>query len=457
MLDDALQTADLEQATAEELLLRELRIPSIGAQSEHRPDMAAMRDVLAEHLHRLGFTIRLSDPADGEEPILEAEWFGAPSTAPLVTVYGHYDVQPPGPREAWTSDPFDPVIRDGAVWARGAADNKGNHVAAMVAAEHCITAGSPVNFRFLFDGGEETWSPEFARYVAAETERLRTDVVLLWDNSFAADGRPLLVSAMRGIVSAEIRLTGAARDAHSGTYGGILPNPIHAAATIIAGLKTVDGLVDVPGFYDGVDPVDPAESADWDRSGDMAASLRSAFEIDRLHPPVGVDPIDAMWALPTLDCTGISSGYAGEGAMGVIPSKAIVKVGMRLVVGQDPERVFESFAERVQELAPEGVRVSVRMLGHAHPVRLSAHGGAADLLKAAFAAEFGVEPSALRIGGGMQPAHAAVAYLGGQVIASGANQPSPGAHAPDEHMNLRHFHLGARTLIRFFHALGTAR
>src|ERR1700738_4163725 len=249
-LSQALDIARASQAQAESDYFDLLRIPSVSALSRHAGDCRRAADFLVDHFRRIGFESSLVE-GDGH-PTVRAEWLGAPGM-PLLTLYGHYDVQPTDPDELWTTPPFEPTVRDGMVYARGAADSKGNHFACLKAAEYAMAAGGPAgNLRFLIEGGEEGDSKVLPAFLAREAANLRTDFVLIDDGGFASDGHPALLTALRGIVYTEVEVTGPGVDLHSGGFGGAAPNPFNTLGHVIAGLKGRDGRINVPGFYDAV-------------------------------------------------------------------------------------------------------------------------------------------------------------------------------------------------------------
>src|SRR5215467_1009836 len=266
MLDQVLERARGRRAEAEGQLFELISIPSVSALPEHRADCRRAAGWLAEKLRALGMDVQLADVLDGGHPVVVAEWLGRPG-APTLTVYGHYDVQPPDPIDEWESPPFEPTVRDGLVYARGSADNKGNHMAALKAAEHALAAGGPpVNLRFLLEGEEEITGPSLPTYVREHAAELATDYVLVWDGGFSPDGRPEMVTGLRGILYVELEAAGPAIDLHSGGFGGNAPNPLNTLARILGELKDREGHVTIPGFYDGARPPETAEMADWDRS-----------------------------------------------------------------------------------------------------------------------------------------------------------------------------------------------
>jgi len=454
-LDAALESARASRDRDRAEFFEELRIPSVSTLPERAGDVLRNADWLQQRFINLGFKTRLVNVKGGKHPVLEAEWKGREG-APLLTVYGHYDVQPPDPLEEWESPPFEPTVRDGLVYARGAADNKGNHFAALKAAEHWFRAGGPpVNLRYLIEGEEEISGVSLPRYIRANAERLRTDYVLVWDGGFASDGVPSLTSALRGIVYTEIHATGAGTDLHSGGYGGAAPNPLNTLARILGELKDRDGHITVPGFYHGLIPPGEEEKAGWPRGPEYEATVKRIIESDVFEGESEFELAERLGARPTLDVNGFIGGFTGEGSKTVIAREAMAKVSMRLVPGQDPGRIFDTFAEYVSELSTPGVKVDVRDLGSAPPVVCGIDHPAARAAADAFEAAFGKRAQPRRMGGSIPVAIDFQEALGAPMVISGLGQPGSGAHSPHERFSLDHFHRGIEMLIRFMDGLRT--
>jgi acetylornithine deacetylase/succinyl-diaminopimelate desuccinylase-like protein len=449
-LEQALERARAGRATAEADLFEELRIPSVSTLPEHDADVRRNCEWLADRFRSLGFEVAVTDVSAGGHPVLQAD-HRAGKGMPSLTIYGHYDVQPPDPLELWESPPFEPTVRDGLVFARGSADNKGNHMAALKAAEYALAAGGPpVDLRFILEGEEEITGPSLPRYIRENADRLRTDHVLLWDGGFSPDGRPELVTGLRGILYVELVASGPAVDLHSGAFGGVAPNPLNTLAHVIAALKDRAGRITIPGFYDGVGEPAAEETVDWDRSPAFGERLRVLMGARALEGEADFSPVDRIWSRPTLDVNGILGGFTGEGKKTVIPASGRAKVSMRLVPGQDPERILDSLREYVSELSTPGVQIEVVLLGAAPPVLAGADHEAARALSDAYAASFGQPAARLRTGGSIPVAVDFQEALGAPLVISGLSQPGAGAHSPNERFSLDHFHRGTETLLRFF-------
>jgi acetylornithine deacetylase/succinyl-diaminopimelate desuccinylase-like protein len=453
-LERALELARAGRGAAESEFFEELRIPSVSTLPEHRDDVRRNCEWLADRFRALGLDTSITDQVEGGHPVLRADWRGADG-APTLTIYGHYDVQPPDPLEEWRTPPFEPTVRDGVVYARGCSDNKGNHMAALRAAEYALAAGGPpVNLRFLLEGEEEITGPSLPAYVRARAPELATDYVLVWDGGFSPDGRPELVTGLRGILYVQLDASGASVDLHSGGYGGNAPNPLNTLARILGELKDRDGRVTIPGFYDGVRAPDPDDMADWDRTDAFGETLRGLMGASVLEGEAEYSAAERAFARPTLDVNGFIGGFTGEGKKTVIPAKGSAKVSMRLVPGQDPMRILDSLREYVDELTTPGVEVEVRLLGAAPPVLTgAAHPGAVALAEA-FETAFGKPAARLRTGGSIPVAVDFQEALGAPMMISGLSQPGAGAHGPNEHFSLDHFHRGTEALLRLMWSLG---
>jgi acetylornithine deacetylase/succinyl-diaminopimelate desuccinylase-like protein len=452
-LDKALALAREGRDAAQADLFEELRIPSVSTLPEHRSDVRHNCEWLVRRFRALGFDVTISDVLPDGHPVLQADLFGA-GEAPTLTIYGHYDVQPPDPVDLWLSPPFEPTVRDGMVYARGSADNKGNHMAALKAAELALAAGGPpVNLRFLIEGEEEISGPSLPRYVRDNADRLRTDHLLVWDGGFSPDGRPQLVTGLRGILYVELVASGPAVDLHSGAYGGVAPNPLNTLAHVLAALKDREGRVTIPGFYDGVSEPVPEEMVDWDRGGAFGDRLQELMGARALEGEAAYSPVERIWARPSLDVNGFVGGFTGAGKKTVIPATGSAKVSMRLVPGQDPMRIFEALRGHVSRLSTPGVDVEVMLLGAAAPVLAGADHHAARALSQAYEASFGQPAARLRTGGTIPVAIDFQEALGAPMVISGLSQPGAAAHSPNEHFSLDHYQRGIETLLRFFWGL----
>jgi acetylornithine deacetylase/succinyl-diaminopimelate desuccinylase-like protein len=449
--EQAIELARKGRDAALELYFQSLRIPSVSALPEHAADCRRNADFLVEELGRAGLTVRLVE-GDGH-PTVYGEWLGVPGK-PTLLVYGHYDVQPPDPLEEWVTPPFEPTVRDGVVVARGAEDSKGNHMAVLAAVRHAMAAGGgslPINLKVAIEGEEEGGGNVLPTFVAREAAALACDCVLVLDGGFVVPGVPCLELATRGIVYTEVEITGPAIDVHSGSYGGVSPNPFNTAGWIIAGLKSPDGKVLIPGFYDAVREAPEAELRSWRSSGITEKQILEETGAPELAGEDEYPMLVRMWARPTLDVHGIRGGFTGEGTKTVIPARAVMKVSMRLVADQDPLRIFQLFKKHVESLATAGTRIQVRQLGPpSSPVNFGIDHPGARAAAAAFEKAWGKPVMYTRAGGSIPVAEDFAKHLRTGMVGCGFSQPGGRAHSPNEQMPLDAFHRGTEMLIHLF-------
>ncbi len=433
-------------------LVRFLKIPSISTLSAHKGDMDRAAAFVHEQLVEAGMQhVRQIDL--GGPPLVVGEWLGAPGK-PTILIYGHYDVQPVDPLHEWQTPPFEPDIRDGNIYARGATDDKGQVLAMILAVgAQMATAGSlPVNVRFLIEGEEEYGGASIERYVREHADEIPCDAVLIADTHMLAPGQPSIVYGVRGMLYTEIVARGAAHDLHSGTYGGVAPNPLHALALIIAGLKGADGHINIPGLYELAQPVTDEERGWWARQpGDPVARLAAEMGVDYFPGEQDYALPERMAARPTLEVHGFVGGFQQEGAKTVIPAEAKVKVSLRLVPDQTAENVLPLLQARVAELTPQGVQVTLHNIHGGLGMVLDVHNPYVAAASAALAEEFGRETVFLREGGSIPIAPLFASQLGAPVVFAGYGLADEGLHAPNEHFNLDNFYHGIHGTVRFLH------
>ncbi|OGO55349.1 MAG: peptidase M20 [Chloroflexi bacterium RBG_16_69_14] len=452
--DAALEThLDATHAARLESYQAFLRIPSISALPEHAGDCRRAAGWLAEALTAAGLE-HVEVAETGGHPVVYADWLHAPD-APTVLVYGHYDVQPVDPLDLWTSPPFEPVIVGDRILARGAADDKGQvHAHVMAAAALLATRGGlPVNVKYVFEGEEESSSVHLDGWLTAARERLSADVAIISDTGFFEGNIPAITLSLRGMMYAQIDVVGTAVDLHSGGYGGVVQNPANALALIIAALKGPDGRIRIPGFYDDVLPL-----SDVDRAAIAALpfddeSYRRNLGLPALVGEVGYTTLERRGTRPTLDVNGLWGGFQGDGSKTIIPAHAHAKVSCRLVAAQDPDRIFEAFRAFVEEIAPPGVTTTVRMLGGGRPSLTPMDHPATQAAARALEATFGREPVYIREGGSIPVCASFDTILGLPVVLLGFVQPDCGAHAPNEWMDLGNYETSIRTIARMWDEL----
>lgn len=450
LMEDALARASAARDKDLADLIEELRMPSISTLAERRADCLRNARWLSERFEGLGMKSEIIDVIDGALPVVIADWSGRPGK-PHLTMYGHYDVQPPDPLDEWKSPPFEPDIRDGHLYARGAADNKGNHMATVKAVEHLFAAGGPpLNLRFILEGEEEITGEALPHYIRANGSRLKTDAVLIWDSGLDEDGNPTIATALRGLLYVELHATGAAVDLHSGSYGGVAPNPINTLARIIGELKDRDGHITIPGFYDAVRSPSAAELADWKKKdARYAESVMSLSGSPALEGEAGFLALERTGSRPTLDANGIVGGFTGEGKKTVIPARASAKVSMRLVPDQDWKTILAALEKHVQSLSTPGVQVKLEVLGAAPPVLCGVDHPAARALRAAYLEAFGRETALIRVGGSIPVSVDFQEAVGAPMVISGIARADSAVHSPNEHLLIENYHLGIEAVIRF--------
>jgi acetylornithine deacetylase/succinyl-diaminopimelate desuccinylase-like protein len=427
-----------------------LRIPSISALPEHAADCRMAADWIAADLRSMGIEHVEVTETEGH-PIVYGDWLHADG-APTVIVYCHYDVQPVDPLELWDSPPFEPVVVGDRILARGSSDDKGQLHLHLRATEAILKTrgGLPVNLKFVFEGDEESNGIHLERWLTENKDRLKADVALISDTGFFEGNVPAITVGLRGIMYAQIDVTGTAVDLHSGSYGGAVQNPINALAQIIAALKGPDGRIRVPGFYDDVISLTDAEQAELAALPFDEEAYRENLGLPALVGEAGYSTLERRGARPTLDVNGIWGGFQGEGTKTIIPAHAHAKISCRLVSAQDPDRIFEKFQAYVAEIAPPGAVTTVTYLGGGHPSLTPIDHPATQAAARALEATFGRAPVYIREGGSIPVCSSFEQILGLPVVLLGFDPPDQHAHAPNEWMDLTNYERGIRTVVRMW-------
>jgi acetylornithine deacetylase/succinyl-diaminopimelate desuccinylase-like protein len=427
----------------EEQLKRLIRIPSVSAQPAHNADTRRAAEFVRDDLAAMGLKAELIETPG--HPIVYAESLGAPGK-PTVLVYGHYDVQPPEPLEPWLSPPFEPTVRDGNLYARGATDDKGQMFTHLKAAEAWLEAGGglPVNVKFLIEGEEEVGGANLEAYVAANRERLKCDVAVISDTSQFAPGLPAITYGLKGLAYFELRVQGADRDLHSGTFGGAVQNPLNAITTILAGMKGPDGRIAIEGFYDAVRPLEAWERAEFAKLPFKEEAFRDDLKVDRLFGEDGYTTLERKWARPTLDVNGLWGGYAGPGPKTVLPCKAGAKFSFRLVPDQDNKVVAELVRRHIEKVCPPGVSWELEAMHGAPAVLVNTDTPGVRASMRAVEAGFGTRPVLIREGGSIPVVGLLKTQLGVDTLLLGWGQNDDNLHGPNEKFNLADFHRGIK-------------
>lgn len=430
-----------------------LRIPSVSARSEHTADVARAAEWLGAEMSRVGLETSIHQTAG--HPIVLGEWRGAGANAKTYLVYGHYDVQPAEPLELWDSAPFEPEIRDGKIYARGSVDDKGQlylHVKAIEAL--LATRGSlPCNVIILAEGEEEVGSANLAAFVEAYATRLACDGVIISDSAMFAPGLPSILFSLRGLAYLQLDVEGPTSDLHSGSYGGAVVNPATTLARIVATLHDTDGKVTIPGFYDDVKEWGPDVRVQIQSLPFSDEHFRLETGAAALGGEQGFSTLERIWTRPTCEVNGLLSGYTGQGAKTVLPSKAMAKISCRLVPDQTPQDIAAKLQVHIARVAPPGVRTTVTVLHGGMPWRGKLDGPLFDAARGALAQAFGREPVLVGEGGSIPVVHDFSRVLNAPVLLMGFGLPGENAHAPNEWMSDENFVTGIKAVALFWERL----
>jgi acetylornithine deacetylase/succinyl-diaminopimelate desuccinylase-like protein len=419
-----------------------LAIPSISALPEHKADVVRCADWCADEMRRIGLqNVKLFDTPGF--PVVYGDWLAAPG-APTILFYGHYDVQPVDPLDLWESPPFEATVRDGEMFARGAADDKGQVFMHMKAVEaHLRQSGKlPVNIKFMLEGEEEVGSEHLDDFIRSHKTELAADVVVISDSAMFARGVPSICYGLRGLVYFQIDLRGSSTDLHSGVFGGALANPAFVLSQMIAQMKDRGGHIKVPGFYDDVKALEPAEREAWAKLPFNEKQYKKAFGIPKLHGESDYTTLERVWARPTLEVNGMLSGFTGEGAKTVLPAVAMAKISMRLVPNQDPNKIADLFQAFVEKLAPKTVAVKVTRMHGGKPWMASYDSPYIQAAGRAIEKGFGRQPIFTREGGSIPVVSTFQEELGLPSVLFGVGLPDENAHAPNEKLDIANFHNG---------------
>ncbi len=434
-----------------EALQQFLRIPSVSTTSEHAQDIQEAANWVATTLRSLGMANVRVYPTN-RHPVVYGESLAAGPDAPTILVYGHYDVQPAEPLELWESPPFEPTIRGEHIYARGATDMKGQVMATLAATEAIVHTGTlPVNVKFLVEGEEEIGSPSLPDFIAQHKRLLACDASLNPDAGMLAPDKPTITYALRGLAYFEVWVYGPKQDLHSGVFGGTVHNPAQALAELIAGMHDERGRVTLPGFYESVRPLDDEERAELAR-----LPMKDEFYLENTGVPAlwgepEYTPVERATARPTLEINGILSGFTGEGAKTVIPSKAMAKISMRLVPDQTPEEVHQQLLRYLETHAPESIRWQVVEMQGAPPAITDRHSPAVQAMATAMQNVWGVRPLFKREGGSIPVVAFIQEFLGADSVLTGFAMPGDHMHGPNEKLHLPTWYKGIEALVHFLY------
>lgn len=432
-----------------------LKIASISADPAYKDEVLKCAEVCADHLRNAGADEVQICETKGYPVVYGEKMVG--KDLPTVLVYGHYDVQPPDPLELWTKPPFEPYVEktdlhpEGAVFARGAADDKGQFFMHIKAFEAMMKTNTlPCNVKFIIEGEEEVGSKSLGDFVNEYKEKLSCDCILISDTSLYSTDQPTVTTGLRGLSYVEVEVEGPNRDLHSGLYGGAVPNPIHVLSRMIAGLIDENGHITIDGFYDNVEEVSADERALMNKLKDDQEAFKSSIGLSGVEGEKGFTTLERTSIRPTLDCNGIWGGYTGEGAKTVIPSKAFAKISMRLVPYQTPEEITEKFTKYFEKIAPANVKVKVNPHHGGMPYVLPSDTKEFAAAKEAMETAFGKEVLPFRSGGSIPITAMFEEVLGAKSVLMGFGLASDAIHSPNEHYGLYNFYKGIESIPLFF-------
>jgi acetylornithine deacetylase/succinyl-diaminopimelate desuccinylase-like protein len=456
MSSSAAAFAQQNQARFLEELKDLLRIPSVSTLPEHAGDVRRAAEFLVRELQRIGLEhVRLIETAG--HPLVYADWLHAPGK-PTCLCYGHYDVQPPDPLEEWLSPPFEPAERNGNLYARGAVDDKGQmymHIKALESLMRAHGGKLPLNVRLLIEGEEEVGGEGIAAYLRQHPETLVADFALVSDNEMFAPGLPTLCVGLRGMIYTELEVRGAKTDLHSGLYGGAAPNPLQALCWMLAQMKTPDGRIQIPGFYDELQAPSAAEQETWKRLPfDEQKFLHEEIGSVALTGEAQYTVLERLWVRPTLEIHGMPGGFTGAGAKTVIPARALAKVSMRLAPEMQPQRTFERYKHFAESICPAGVTVEVRLIHSGDAIVIGTDNPYVRAAMESLHAVFGRETVLIRSGGSIPIVGDFERCLKIPTVMMGFGLPDDNLHAPNEKFCIANYHSGIATVIDFFERLG---
>jgi acetylornithine deacetylase/succinyl-diaminopimelate desuccinylase-like protein len=432
-----------------------LRIPSISAKTEHKPDIERAAKWVADHLHSAGFK-KVEIIPTNLHPLVYAESLEAPGK-PTVLLYGHYDVQPAEPLDLWTSPAFEPATRNGNIYGRGTADDKGQvhiHIKALESLFQ-LSGKLPINVKVLIEGEEEVGSVSLWGYVQANKEKLKADALIVSDTAMLGTGVPSITYGLRGLNYYQIEVTGPARDLHSGVYGGAVPNPLTVLTELFAKLHDKNFRVTVPGFYDDVDPVPAAERKALNALPWKKKDFEHAVGAPDYFGEKGFTTVERLWIRPTLDPNGIWGGYQGEGAKTVIPSKAYAKFSTRLVPSQNPKKIAKLVEQHIRKLHPKTVTMKFETLSTGKPWVAAYHAPIFQVAQTALEKGFGKRAVFIREGGSIPFVTQMHDTFKVPCVLIGFGLPDENAHAPDEHLSLENYYGGIKAIAYLYDGLAS--
>ncbi len=432
-----------------------IRIPSVSAQPEHSEDVRRAAVWVKERLDRAGLE-NAEVMATGGHPVVYADWLHAGKDKPTVLIYGHFDVQPADPLELWHTSPFEPTLKDGIIYARGASDDKGGMLTSIIGAEAILkTVGRfAVNLKFCYEGQEEIGSPELGPFLMANKDKFACDVIYSADGLQWSNTESMIVLGLKGLAKLELSVKGPASDLHSGLHGGVLQNPLEALAKILASLRDNEGKIVVEGFFDDVLDPSQAEREDIANIPFDEEAYRKELNVPSFFGEPGFSTRERNWIRPTLDINGIWGGYQGGGSKTVIPSEAHAKITCRLVANQDPNKIVAALKNHIEKHTPAGVRVTMKGQGSATPFYIPAEHPGNILAKEILTELYGKEPYYTRLGGSIPISGFFKRAIGADMIGFGWSLASENLHAPNEFFPVENFYRGQKGYCMLLERLG---
>jgi acetylornithine deacetylase/succinyl-diaminopimelate desuccinylase-like protein len=431
-----------------------LAIPSISALPQHAADVRRCAEWSVDELKRIGMQNAQLFETPGN-PVVYADWLNAPG-APTILFYGHYDVQPVDPLDLWTSPPFEATVRDGEIYARGSADDKGQvfmHFKAIEA--HLKQTGKlPVNIKVILEGEEEVGSENLDEFVRSHKTELAANVVVISDSPMFDRGVPSICYGLRGLTYFQIDLRGTSSDLHSGSFGGAVANPAFVLAQVLAQMKDRGGRIKIPGFYDDVVPLNPEERAEYEKLPFNEKRYRKELGAPKLFGETGYSTMERVWGRPTFEVNGLLSGFTGEGAKTVIPAVAMAKVSMRLVPNQDPKKIGDLFEAYVKKVTPKTVDLTITRMHGGKPWVTDYNSPFVQAAARAIEQAFGQRPVFTREGGSIPVVSTFQEVLGLPTVLFGIGLPDENAHAPNEKLDLSNFHNGVIASAMLYEQIG---
>ncbi len=430
-----------------------LRIPSISSDSNRRQDVAAAAQWLVQKLSNAGLDVELI-PTEGHPMVLAQT--PRVEGAPVVLVYGHYDVQPVEPLGEWVSPPFEPTVRNGNLYARGATDDKGQLLTHVHSVSDWLDTGQPLplQIKFLIEGEEEIGSGNLERLLPEMRDRLACDCVVISDSGQYADGQPAITYGLRGIATYELRVSGPNQDLHSGSFGGAVMNPAIALCHMLSSLVDSDGRIQIPGYYDDVRELDSSEREQWNRLPQDDSQFAAALGVDELFGEQGFTTDERRWARPTFDINGLTAGHQGEGVKTIIPATAQAKISFRLVPDQDPKKLTEQLRQHLEQHAPRGIRWTITADHGAPGMLTNTESRFMQAAKNAIEEAFGVAPVLIREGGSIPIVTRFQDVLNCDCLLLGWGLSDDNAHSPNEKFRVADFHRGIRASAILWNEIG---